>query len=172
MSRKTKAPSNADIWTRIKTKQDELHVLYQEATQDIYKGTEGDAFLGEKNVFYAQYWLGAVKKSPKAVTGEFDLDDFEVKADLFPKFIEVYNNHNANSALLEDPYNFLSKDVLRYATDARKSFSISNDPVCKQAIKDAPRLRKLPASKTDDNAPNDGTADKATTEHKGEPSAS
>ncbi len=144
---KTLAP-NPDIWERIKTKQAELHSLYEEATQEIYKETEGEAFLGEKNVSYAQYWVGAVKKSPKAVSGEYPVNDFEVKAALFPQFVEVYNTHNAAGALLDAPYDILSKDVLRYATDAKKAFGISTDAVCKQALKDAPVYRKSSSAKS------------------------
>jgi hypothetical protein len=167
MGPKTKAPSNLDIWTQIKTKQAELHALYLEVTQDIYKSTDGESFLGEKNVFFSQYWVGAVKKSRKAVTGEFDLDDFEVKVDLFPNLVEVYNGHNANSALLEAPYDALSKDILRYSTDAKKSFSLSNDPVCKQAVKDSPLLRKANNKKQEGEKP----VEKAHAEKAGEPAA-
>ncbi len=148
MSRQTTVAPNPDIWTRIETKQAELQALYEEAAGDIYKNTDGGAFLGEKNVSYAQYWLSAVKKSPKAVTGEFDILDFDVKATLFPFFVKVYNGHNAAAAILDAPYDILAKDVLRYATDARKSFEISSDAICKQALKDAPLYRKASPAKS------------------------
>ena len=148
MSRQTTIAPNADIWERIKTKQAELHALYVEAAQNIYKETQGEAFLGEKNLAYAQYWTGAVKKSPKAVTGEFNAADFQVKAAMFPDFVEVYNTHNAAGSVLDEPYNILAKDVLRYATDAKKAFDISSDAVCKQAAKDAPQYRKSSPAKS------------------------
>lgn len=148
MSRQKTLAPNPDIWERIKTKQAELHGLYEEATQDIFKNTEGEAFLGEKNVAFAQFWASAVKKSPKAVTGEYPINDFDVKAALFPQFVEVYNTHNAAGALLDEPYDILSKDVLRYATDAKKAFGISSDAVCKQALKDAPLYRKTSSAKS------------------------
>ena len=147
MSRQKTVAPNPDIWARIATKQAELHVLYEEAAQDIYKATEGESFLGEKNAAYAQYWLSSVKRSPKAVSGEYSIPDFEVKAALFPQFVEVYNTHNAAGAVLDEPYNILSKDVLRYSTDAKKAFDNSSDAVCKQALKDAPVFRKSPVSK-------------------------
>lgn len=148
MSRQTTVAPNPNVWTRIKTTQATLRALYEEAAQDINKATEGEAFLGEKNVSYAQYWVGAVRKSPKAVTGEYNFPDFEIKAALFPEFVEVYNNHNAAAAILDAPYDALSKDVLRYATDAKKSFGISSDAVCKQAVKDAPLFRKASSAKS------------------------
>ncbi len=37
------------------TKQAELHALYAEAAQNIYKETQGEAFWGEKNIAYVQY---------------------------------------------------------------------------------------------------------------------
>lgn len=147
MSRQKTTAPNPDIWVRIEAKQIELHTLYEEAAVGIYKGTDGEAFLGEKNVAFAQYWLNAVKKTPKAVTGEFDLPDFEVKEGLFPSFITVYNAHNAAGAVLSEPYDILAKDVLRYSADAKKSFDISSDPVRKQTVKDAPVYRKLAVKK-------------------------
>lgn len=148
MSRQTTVAPKLDIWERISTKQAELHALYEEAAQDVFKETDGEAFLGEKNVSFAQYWMGAVKKSPKAVSGEFKISDFEIKSALFPLFIEVYNTHNAAGSILDGPYDILSKDVLRYATDAKKAFGISSDVVCKQALKDAPQFRKASAGKS------------------------
>ncbi len=53
MSRQTTVAPNPDVWARIKTTQETLHALYEEAAQDINKATEGEAFLGEKNVSYA-----------------------------------------------------------------------------------------------------------------------
>ncbi len=143
---KTIAP-NTDVWARIEIKQTELQALYEEAATGIYKGTDGKGYLGEKNVAFAQYWLGAVKKNPKAVAGEFDIADFDVKTALFPSFVAAYNGHNAAGAILDEPYNFLSKDVFRYASDAKKSFDSSNDPVSKQIVKDAPNYRKMAAKK-------------------------
>lgn len=160
MSRPTTVAPKPDVWERIKTKQAELHALYEEATSGIYKETEGEAFLGEKNVSYAQYWMGAVKKSPKAVSGEFQINDFEVKSTLFPYFIEVYNTHNAAASILDEPYNILSKDVLRYATDAKKAFGISSDAVCKQALKDAPMFRKASSGKSKAEKAAEKAADK------------
>jgi hypothetical protein len=142
MSRRATLTPNPDVWARIETKQAELHALYAEAAENIYKNTVGEAFLGEKNVAYAQYWADAVKKSPKAVTGEFDVNDFDTKTALFPSFVKVYNAHNAVGSVLGAPYDILSKDTLRYATDAKKAFEMSNDAVCKQALKDAPQYRK------------------------------
>jgi hypothetical protein len=147
MSRQKTTAPNPDIWVRIEAKQVELHALYEEAATGIYKNTDGEAFLGEKNVAFAQYWLSAVKKAPKAVTGEFDLPDFEVKEGLFPSFVKVYNTHNAAGAVLSEPYDILSKDVLRYSVDAKKVFDISSDPVRKQTVKDAPVYRKPVAKK-------------------------
>ena len=169
MSRQKTVAPNSDIWERIKTKQAELHGLYEEATQEIFKETEGEAFLSEKNVSYAQYWIGAVKKSPKAVTGEYQINDFEVKAALFSQFVEVYNTHNAAGALLDAPYDILSKDVLRYATDAKKAFGISSDAVCKQALKDAPLYRKASSAKSKaEKAAEKAAADKVTADKKEE----
>jgi hypothetical protein len=161
MSRQKTVAPNSDIWERIKTTQAELHSLYEEATQYIFKETEGEAFLGEKNVSYAQYWIGAVKKSPRAVSGEFQINDFEVKTDLFSKFVEVYNTHNAAASILDGPYDILSKDVLRYATDAKKAFGISSDAVCKQALKDAPMFRKASSGKSKAEKAADKAAEKA-----------
>jgi hypothetical protein len=138
---------NPDVWARIEAKQAELHALYAEAAENIYKNTSGEAFLGEKNVAYAQYWAEAVKKSPKAVTGEFDISDFDIKTALFPSFVKVYNAHNAVGSILAAPYDILAKDILRYATDAKKAFEISSDAVCKQALKDTPQYRKLVSTK-------------------------
>jgi hypothetical protein len=150
MSRQKTVAPNPDIWARIEVKQAELHALYEEAAVGIYKGTDGEAFLGEKNVAFAQYWLNAVKKTPTAVTGEFDLPDFEVKEGLFPSFVTVYNAHNAAGSVLSEPYDILAKDVLRYSSDAKKSFDISSDPVRKQTVRDAPNYRKPPVKKEGD----------------------
>jgi hypothetical protein len=147
MSRQKTVAPNPDIWARIEFKQAELHALYEEAAVGIYKGTEGEAFLGEKNVAFAQYWMNAVKKTPTVVTGEFNLPDFEIKEGLFPLFVKVYNAHNAAGAVLSEPYDILAKDVLRYSSDAKKSFDISSDPVRKQVVKDAPAYRKPPVKK-------------------------
>ena len=159
MSRQKTIAPNVDIWARIEAKQTELQALYEEAAEGIYKNTDGESFLGEKNVAFAQYWLGAVKKTPKAVTGEFDLPDFDLKTGLFPSFVAAYNGHNAAGAILDTPYNILSKDVLYYASDARKTFDLSKDLVRKQVVKDAPVHRKPPVKKDDKNAdkPSDET---------------
>ena len=50
----TKAP-RPEIWGEIATKQTELQVLYTEAGVNIFKQTDGVAFLGEKNTAHAQY---------------------------------------------------------------------------------------------------------------------
>ena len=161
MSRQKTIAPNPDIWARIEAKQNELQALYEEAAEGIYKTTSGEAYLGEKNVAFAQYWLGAVKKTPKAVTGEFDIADFDVKTGLFPFFVAAYNGHNAAGAILDNPYTFLAKDVLYYSSDAKKTFDLSSDPVRKQTVKDAPLYRKLSTSKKDGENNADKTGDDA-----------
>lgn len=161
MSRQKTIAPNPDVFVRIAAKQAELQSLYEEAAEGIYKSTDGEAFLGEKNVAFAHYWLGAVKSTPKAVTGEFDLLDYDVKEGLFPLFVKIYNAHNAAGAVLAEPYDILSKDVLRYSTDAKKSFDISSDPVRKQTVKDAPLYRKPPAKKDENDT---AAADKPSNE--------
>ena len=158
MSRQKTIAPNTDIWARIEAKQTELQALYEEAAEGIYKNTDGEAFLGEKNVAFAQYWLGVVKKTPKAVAGEFDISDYDIKMGLFPSFIAAYNGHNAAGAILDTPYNILSKDTFFYSSDARKTFDGSKDPVRKQIVKDAPAYRK-PSVKKDEKEAN--TADKS-----------
>jgi hypothetical protein len=160
MSRQNSTPPDPNIWELIKAKQAELNGLYEIAASGIYKSTEGESFLGEKNVSFAQYWLGSVKKAPKTVTGEFDLPDYDVKTGLFPLFVEAYNGHNAAGAVLETPYDILSKDILRYSWDAKKAFEGSNDPVRKQTVKDAPSYRKQPVSKSKDDKGGDNKTEK------------
>ncbi|MBL7816081.1 MAG: hypothetical protein JNL70_13775 [Saprospiraceae bacterium] len=130
------------IWDEIKAEQAKLSALYEEAGINVYKATEGEAFLGEKNQAFGSYWAFAVSQSPNAVTGEFNTGDFNVKAPLFQRFVEVYNGHNRIGSMLDAPYDVLSKDILRYSLDAKKSFKDSKNAVCKQAVKDAPEYRK------------------------------
>ena len=140
----------SDVWARIKAKQAELDVLFAEAATDIYKETKGEAFLGEDNMSFADYWLGAVQKYPQVMTGLFNTPDFATKLDLFKAFVIVYNDNNAGKAILDAPYDIMSKDLLRYALEAQKSFdaAASNDATYKQVIKDAPQYRKSPQKKT------------------------
>ena len=148
MSIQKTTPPRAGIWTEIATKQAELQALYAEAGLNVFKETEGEAFLGEKNTFYSTYWHSSVKKHPLLVKGSFNIADYGVKNELFPYFVAAYNGHNAACAVLNEPYNILSKDLLRYGSDARKGFDDSKDAVHKQIIKDAPAFRKQPKKKS------------------------
>ncbi len=148
MKNKTIIATDSPVWARIEEKQAELAALYAEAAEGIVQSTECAAWLGEKNQAFVDFWVRAVKFSPKAVAGEFDLPDFELKAALFPKFVQVYNSHNAAGAILVTPYDAVSKDIFRYSFDAKNAFSMSNNAICKQALKDAPKYRKPAESKT------------------------
>ena len=156
----TKAP-RPEIWGEIATKQAELQALYTEAGANIFKQTDGAAFLGEKNTAHSQYWHGVVKKHPTIVKGTFDTPDYGVKNELFPRYVEVYNGHNAAGAVLENPYDVLSQDTNRYSLDARKAFIESKDAVHKQIVKDAPPIRK-PSSNNSKSKAEKESADKST----------
>ena len=142
MSVKKSAAPQLDIWEQIRVKQGELQALYTDVAENIFKATDGEAYLGEKNISYAEYWSEAVKGFPKVVSGMFNGEDFEAKTALFPLFVKAYNGHNAVGSVLNTPYDILAKDVLRYSTDAQKSFKSSNEDVSKQIVKDAPVYRK------------------------------
>ena len=142
MSRQVTSAPREEIWDEIKETQEKLNALYFEAGLNVFKETDGEAFLGEKNQSFATYWAGAVKKSPTVVSGEFNTADFVVKAPLFGKFVEVYNGHNLVGSALDTPYDILSKDTLRYSLDSRNSFKESKNATCKQAVKDSPEYRK------------------------------
>ena len=142
MSRQITTAPRATIWDEIKETQEKLNALYLEASVNVFKETEGEAFLGEKNQSFGTYWASSVKKSPTVVTGEFNTTDFIVKAPLFGKFVDAYNAHNLVGSALDTPYDILSKDVLRYSLDAQKTFKDSKNAICKQAVKDAPEYRK------------------------------
>ena len=143
MSRQITSAPRETIWDEIKEAQDKLSALYTEAGIYIFKETEGEAFLGEKNQTFGTYWASAVKQSPSVMSGEYNTADFTIKAPLFGKFVAVYNGHNLVGSLLATPYDILSKDVLRYSLDAQNAFKKSNKAVCKQAVKDSPDYRKL-----------------------------
>ncbi len=142
MSRQITATPRETIWDEIKETQEKLNALYLEAGLNVFKETEGEAFLGEKNQSFGTYWAASVKQSPKVVTGEFNTADFIVKAPLFGKFVVAYNGHNLIGSVLDTPYDILSKDILRYSLDAQKTFKDSKNAICKQAVKDSPEYRK------------------------------
>ena len=145
----TTAP-NPTVWERIKQKQLEMNELYKEAIEDVFKETDGAAFLGEDNAAFASYWLAAVTEHPEVMDGLYNTTDFTVKEQIFKKLVVVYNDSNAGKAILDSPYDDLSKDLFRYAMDAKIKFDEMPDryTTYKQVVKDAPQYRKPSKTKT------------------------
>ena len=143
MKKMTTAP-NPTVWERIKLKQLEMNDLYREAIEDVFKETDGAAFLGEDNTAFATYWLAAVTEHPQVMDGLYNTPDFTVKEQIFKKLIVVYNDSNAGRAILDSPYNDLSKDIFRYAMDAKLKFDEVSERYAtyKQVVRDAPQYRK------------------------------
>ena len=149
MKRQTTAPIPT-VWERIAAKQIEMNALFEEAVQDVFKETEGAAFLGEDNVAFALYWLLAVQANPEVMSGLFNAADFGVKAPLFDKLVVAYNANSAGKAILDGPYDVLSQDVLRYAMDAKLEFdsAAKTNQKYRQVVRDAPQYRKPPKGRT------------------------
>jgi hypothetical protein len=153
MKQKTIAPE-VSVWERIQTKQAELSELYREAVTEVYKETEGAAFLGEDNLSFAKYWLDAALKNPKVMSGLFNTEDFAVKYALFEKLVIAYNGHNASGAIMDASYNATSQDVYRYTMNVKKAFTEASGDVkeLKQVVRDAPKHRKVSKTKSSEAA--------------------
>jgi hypothetical protein len=149
MKQKTVVPE-VSVWERIQAKQAELSELYREAVAEVYKETEGSAFLGEDNLSFTKFWLDAVINNPKVMSGLFNLEDFIVKYALFEKLVTSYNGHNASGAIMDAAYNAASQDVYRYTMDVKKAFTEASKNVkeLKQTVRDAPKHRKVSKSKS------------------------
>ena len=151
MKKKTVVP-DPTVWDRIKAKQIEMNALFREAIDQIFKETEGAAFLGEDNVSFVTYWLAAVQEHPKVMDGLYNAADFAVKETIFRKLVVAYNDYNVGRAIMDESYDILSQDLLRYAMDAKLKFDEvagkDKGTVYKQVCKDAPQYRKPPKTKT------------------------
>ena len=165
MQKKTTAP-NPTVWERIKVNQLEMNKLFKEAVEDIFKNTEGLAFLGEDNTAFVSYWLKAVQANPEVMDGLFDTEDFAVKENLFSNLVTAYNDCNAGRAILDTPYDILSQDVFRYAMDAKIKFdavAVKNQKY-KQVVKDAPQYRKPSKPKATTDKTTDASKSKTVAE--------